>query len=238
MSAIYEQLAKEGQKKEDSSFRQKEKSAPSLVGVKISLFGAFLLSLAALAGAGYLYQSLNAEKREREALEASQVQFQEMTQSLRAESEQYRAEMERMRAQLKTYTSEREELKATLDQNSTQIASLQKKLKEMESAPQGQASDQITPEGSSPSQSGNVEVVPPPTKTPKVMTVNRKFNFVIVNQGMRENVKIGDRFNVQKNGKIIGDLQVEKLYDDFTAATILQEDKDAPIAEGDLVLKA
>lgn len=237
MSSLYDQLSKEGQKKEDSSIRQKEKSGSGLVGIKVSLFGAFLLSLAALGGAGYLYQSLNAEKREREALEASQVQFQEMTQTLRAESDQYRTEMERMRGQLKTYSAEREELKSALDQNGLEIASLQNKLKEMAEQTQGQAPAESLAQSST-DQTGSVQVVPPAPKTPKVMTVNRKFNFAIINLGMRDNVKIGDRFSVQKDGKIISNLQVEKLYDDFAAATIVEEEKDAPIAEGDLVLTA
>lgn len=262
MSTLYEQLAKEAQKREELSIRQPEKTGSGLIGLKISLSGAFVLSLAALAGAGYLFQSLNAEKREREALETSQIQFQEMMHSLQTESEQYRTEMERMREQLKTYAAERSGMKKALDQNGLEIVNLQNKLKEMEVLNQRLGSEVPSSEVPSPEvptpevltiepvplpipgpaaatlPPGKAKVVPPFVKISKVMTVNRKFNFVIVNLGLRDNIKTGDRLSVQKDGKIISNLEVEKLYDDFSAATILEENKDAPITEGDLVLKS
>ena len=57
------------------------------------------------------------------------------------------------------------------------------------------------------------------------------------NLGIQEQVKLGDKLGVDRNGKIVGTVQVEKLYDHFAAATILEEPKDAPIKEGDNIRK-
>ena len=69
----------------------------------------------------------------------------------------------------------------------------------------------------------------------QVLTVNRQFNFVVVNVGLRDKVKIGDVLRVEQNGKLIGQIQVEKLYENFSACAIMEEVKPAQIHEGDLV---
>lgn len=69
----------------------------------------------------------------------------------------------------------------------------------------------------------------------QVLSVNRKFNFVVVNVGLRDHVKIGDSLRVEQGGKLVGRIQVEKLYENFSACTILEEVKNAQIHEGDLV---
>jgi hypothetical protein len=83
--------------------------------------------------------------------------------------------------------------------------------------------------------------VSPPQAAPvdqrpnQVLSVNRKFNFVVVNMGLRNRLKMGDTLRVEQNGKLIGRIQVEKLYENFAACTILEEIKPAQIQEGDLV---
>ena len=69
----------------------------------------------------------------------------------------------------------------------------------------------------------------------QVLTVNRQFNFVVVNMGLRDKVKIGDVLRVEQKGKLIGRIQVEKLYENFSACAIMEEVKPAQIHEGDLV---
>lgn len=259
MATLYEQLARENQKKEGGpSFRPMEKNEmPRLLGIKIIMVGAFLLSFAALAGSVFLFQSVNSEKRAREALEASQVQFQEMVQSLQSETENYRTEMERMRSQLKSYLKEKDSLTKELEQNGIEISGLKKKIYEFETrnqagtgpttaiegvldsaAPSSEtaaaplASEASQPKGELPPVIETTQE-PVPAKIPRVMTVNRKFNFVVVNLGARDNLKMGDQLNVEKKGKKVAIVQVEKLYEDFAAATILEEDKNSPIKDGD-----
>ena len=69
----------------------------------------------------------------------------------------------------------------------------------------------------------------------QVLSVNRQFNFVVVNLGLRDHVKIGDALRVEQKGKLIGRIQVEKLYENFSACAILEEAKPSQIHEGDLV---
>ena len=69
----------------------------------------------------------------------------------------------------------------------------------------------------------------------QVLSVNRQFKFVVVNVGLRGNLKVGDTLRVEQGGKLIGRIQVEKLYENFSACNIIEENKSAQIREGDLV---
>ena len=73
---------------------------------------------------------------------------------------------------------------------------------------------------------------------PKVLTVNRKFNFVVVNQGLQEGLKMGDKLKVFNQGKEIATVQIEKLYDKFSAATLVEENPQQQVVEGDEIRKA
>lgn len=70
-------------------------------------------------------------------------------------------------------------------------------------------------------------------KGPRVLTVNRKFNFVVVNLGIQDGLKMGDKLTAVSQGGSSVTLQVEKLYDKFCAATILEENPQRQVAEGD-----
>ena len=72
----------------------------------------------------------------------------------------------------------------------------------------------------------------------KVLTVNRKFNFVVINQGLQDGLKMGDKLKVLKQGKESATVQVEKLYDKFSAATLVEEDPKQQVVEGDEIRKA
>ncbi len=73
----------------------------------------------------------------------------------------------------------------------------------------------------------------------RVLLVNQKFNFVIVNMGSKQGVKIGDSFLVTENGEKVVKVQVEKLYDDYSAAKIAEVIGNRLILkEGNLVTRA
>jgi len=71
----------------------------------------------------------------------------------------------------------------------------------------------------------------------KVLTVNRKFNFVVINQGLQEGLKMGDKLKVLKQGQEVAMVQIEKLYDKFSAATLVEEDPEQQVVEGDEIRK-
>jgi predicted RNase H-like nuclease (RuvC/YqgF family) len=68
----------------------------------------------------------------------------------------------------------------------------------------------------------------------KVMIVNKEFNFVVINLGSKDRIKVGDEFSVFRSGKPIGDLKVEKVHEAMSAAGFSPELKDL-IKENDLV---
>jgi cell shape-determining protein MreC len=229
---------------------------PRMLGMKSAIFMAFMLSFASLAAGGFLYQTLTVERKERTALEAASIQLQDRVEGLQGESNKYREEIARMREQLKAHARERNEWKKQLDESYADNSKLQEKIDTLEerlsqveqNAPVAQASTLGEIPGSE--AVGNPAALPasPPAvaepgvqkeigKTFQVLTVNRKFNFVVVNLGMKDLVKMGDTLSVERDGQRIGSVQIEKLYDRFAAAIILEESKESPITEGDLVRK-
>ncbi|MBN1794788.1 MAG: hypothetical protein JW844_07490 [Candidatus Omnitrophica bacterium] len=81
---------------------------------------------------------------------------------------------------------------------------------------------------------------PPPPVLPvrkgEILTVNREFDFVIVNLGRDDNVNIGDVFSVQRDGRDIGKVQVEEVHDSVSAASIVAMDRVREFVEGDIVV--
>jgi chromosome segregation ATPase len=70
----------------------------------------------------------------------------------------------------------------------------------------------------------------------KVTVVNKEYNFAVINLGQKDGVKVGDQFSVTREGKIIGDLKVEKTHESMSAAGFAAELKDT-IKENDLVIQ-
>ena len=77
----------------------------------------------------------------------------------------------------------------------------------------------------------------PPSMDSRILTVNRKFNFIVVNLGLRDGLRMGDKVQVMQAGKQKALAQIEKIYDKFSAATLLSEDKGNPVHEGESVQK-
>ena len=53
----------------------------------------------------------------------------------------------------------------------------------------------------------------------KVLSVNKKFNFIVVNLGRRDGLKIGDELLVFRDNRNVGETFVEKIYDVISIAT-------------------
>ena len=71
----------------------------------------------------------------------------------------------------------------------------------------------------------------------KVLIVNKEFNFVVINLGSKDNIKLGDEFSVlSASGNPIGDLKVEKVHEAMSAAGFPAEIKDL-LKENDRIVK-
>lgn len=70
----------------------------------------------------------------------------------------------------------------------------------------------------------------------KVMVVNKEYNFVVLNLGVKDGIKIGDQFSVYHLDKMVGEVKVEKIHESMAAAGFAVELKDA-ISENDKVVQ-
>lgn len=249
MSSTYKNLSEEDLKLENESLNalenQLQPKAPGLgKNFKVIIITGFILSLASVIGSGYLYKAINKEKRNREALEASQVQIREKAGVMELDTAKSKSEILKLRQQLQTYSTQRADFEKKLDQSRREVAQLRSKLKDLEdksdaiqkAASKVQTELGLTGAPAIPGAAAAVSV--PAVKTFQVLTVNRKFNFVVINLGLKDNAKVGDALQIQRDGKTVGQASIEKIYDNFAAATIVKEDKDAPLKEGDKVSKA
>lgn len=70
----------------------------------------------------------------------------------------------------------------------------------------------------------------------KVLVVNKEYNFIVTNIGSEDNVALGDIITVFRDGKYVGEGQVEKIYDTMSASTIVKETKPGAIQVNDKVV--
>ena len=69
----------------------------------------------------------------------------------------------------------------------------------------------------------------------KVLVVNKDYNFVVLNMGSKDGVRIGDVFSIYHSNKYIGDVKVDKVHDSMAAAGFLSVDLKDKVSEGDKV---
>jgi vacuolar-type H+-ATPase subunit I/STV1 len=79
-------------------------------------------------------------------------------------------------------------------------------------------------------------VVRPEDVKGNVIVVNREFDFVITDMGERDGVRPGMMLTVKRGNAVLGRLQVEKTYEDMSAAAILSNWTSRAISEGDTVI--
>jgi hypothetical protein len=68
-----------------------------------------------------------------------------------------------------------------------------------------------------------------------VLVVNKDYNFVVLNMGSKDGVRIGDVFSIYHSNKYIGDVKVDKVHDSMAAAGFLSVDLKDKVSEGDKV---
>lgn len=114
----------------DAPFRPLPSRPP--IGLKLAIFGAFMVSLVALAGAALLSRALTQEQQESAALEASRIQLQDQLDSVKSENILMNSQIDRLREQLKTYSVENAKIKKELDERYIDISNNRKKIRMLE----------------------------------------------------------------------------------------------------------
>ena len=196
----------------------------------------------ASAQAKDLAEQIAREKRARESLteEIAQVRKEAMdrTQQIEKDKQSLADELAKAKQSYQALSNELTTLRQAKE-------ALERRVKEMLAA-QGKQADKIVVKP-------NVGATPPPTAMGvpapapmmriaaggtlegKVLVVNREFNFIVVNLGSKDGIKSGTEFAVMRSNKQIGKAQVERIYDNMAAASLLAEEKKGDIREGDLV---
>ncbi|RJO65635.1 MAG: hypothetical protein C4540_00615 [Candidatus Omnitrophota bacterium] len=74
----------------------------------------------------------------------------------------------------------------------------------------------------------------------KVLTLNKEYDFVVINLGSKDGVKINNVFSVYRENAYLGDVKIDKLHDSMSAATFVVDAKHKDlknrISEGDKVV--
>ena len=82
---------------------------------------------------------------------------------------------------------------------------------------------------------GQIVVSATPALEGKVLVVNHKFQFVVVNLGSEKELSVGTLLNIYRQGQLIGRVQVEQVRENVAACRILPELTLQDIQENDAV---
>lgn len=80
------------------------------------------------------------------------------------------------------------------------------------------------------------QVVPAGQMQGEILIVNRDYNFVVMNLGLKDGVAVGDLFSLYHDNKYIGDVKISKIHDSMAAADFLSDEAKNLAAEGDKVI--
>jgi myosin heavy subunit len=179
------------------------------------------------------------------------TQLQQLTSEVESQKK-LRADLEERVAQIQNDAKSKEEQLSALAAKKTE---LETKIKDLEEKSKSIELGKIvvTPEPVAPVAEATPTVVPiatiettqqvinaPVTKNAgKVLVVNKEYNFLVINLGSKDGIKVGDEFLVYHNDKNIGVTKVEKVHDfmsslgfDATATDIKEQ-----VVVGDKVAK-
>ncbi len=235
--------------------------------VRFFIVAGFILALVAAGGSFSIYQSYQTEREQRLDAESKFMQAQDSAAAIKADMEQQKSRVVDLEGQVESLKKESQNFKTQQAAKDTEIQSLKNDIaskseellklkgqletyKQKERIPAAVGTNvsglagAAAPSSTTPvlklEPSGASAVIPaeaPPSDDSRILTVNRKFNFIVVNLGLRDGLRMGDKVQVVQGGNPKASAQIEKIYDKFSAATLLDEDKGNPVHEGDSVRK-
>ena len=198
-------------------------------------------------------EQLAQEKRAREALTTELAQIRKDSSQVKSQLTQERDDKEALTEDLSKAKQSYQALSSELTTLRQAKEALEKRVKEMLAARAKEAEQIVVTAPSSGTASstataatatGTSPASKPATITPpskgglegKVLVVNREYNFLVISLGSKDSVGKGARFAVFRNGKQTMTVEVDKLYDNMSAANMLEEEKKgSEVREGDTV---
>jgi hypothetical protein len=70
-----------------------------------------------------------------------------------------------------------------------------------------------------------------------VLVVNKEYGFIVTDIGQDKNIQKGIKFDVMDGSKLLGQAQIEKIYDTMSSATILPDGKINDMKKGNLIVE-
>jgi len=145
-------------------------------------------------------------------------------------------ELSGIKSQLDSAAAEKQNLQATLDQEKTKYSQLKErvdKLVEVKNELEKKIKDIVDKQGVElerivVKQEGELEG--------RVLVINKEYNFIVTDIGSDDQTALGDILTVFRDGKYVGEGQIEKIYDTMSAATIVKETKPGAIQINDKVV--
>ncbi|MCM8797268.1 MAG: hypothetical protein NC923_05270 [Candidatus Omnitrophica bacterium] len=181
-----------------------------------------------LAKLDTLNTELQQHKNLREELEKKLADAQESAKNTQTQLQELQAK----KAELEKKVSELETKTKNIELGNIVVSTESPVPTETKSKKTG--ADKVKPEekkakSSPPPVSGDIEG--------KVLVVNKEYDFVVINIGAQDGLRLGDQFSVFHDNEYVGDIKVEKLQDNMAAAGFLSPDLKSAVNEGDRVVK-
>lgn len=206
-----------------------------------------------LSVAESLSENFSRVKREKEALEGelSRVsqekigleqeldQMRDHLQEINEKRDQLATQVKEINQVLETRLREIEQIRSvyekTIDE-SRQIARIEKDVVELPPiVVKGETSASSQNPKDPPSSTAKAAVFEQ-VKNGKIVSVNEKFRFVVINLGKVDGIQEGMNFHVYRDGEALGLLQVTEARQKISACDIIQSEQPLQLREGDLVI--
>ncbi len=184
------------------------------------------------------------------AVQEEVAKVNETRQSLSHAVEERQQEVIRLSSELQQVQEARQQIEKQLASLTTEHQATQRQLKDFEQAKTAleakvlELSQQapveldrvlVTGQAESDPSAGASSQASAKTSSGQVIVVNKEYDFIVMNLGRNQGISIGQEFRVIRDNEILGQVKVEKLYDELSAATILPNSKKDSIQEGDQV---
>jgi uncharacterized membrane-anchored protein YhcB (DUF1043 family) len=165
-----------------------------------------------------------------EQLKADLAQQKNIRADLEKKFNQAQSEMQKVQSQLKDLSDKKAELETKLKELDVKAKGVE--LGTIVVSGEG-AGGATTTKGPAREQPGKAATA----LEGKVLVINKDYNFVVINLGGKDAVKIGDTFSVYHGNKYLGDVKVEKVHDAMSAAGFVSADLKGKVSEGDKVIQ-
>lgn len=143
-------------------------------------------------------------------------------------------ERDNLITQLDNKSTSLQELTDKLSKEQEGIKALEKQIAQLQSEKEPREEiDELLPEEI---ELGKIVVIPKEKPQGKILTVNKEYDFVVINLGKKDGIKSGQIFSIYREQIFNGDIQVVNVMDELSVANLLQNAKIDSIQKGNKVI--